>query len=268
MSKEIVPQAFESQEFGTIRAMRGDGGEPWFVASDIAKILGYRDAAQLVRLLDDDEKGTQILSTHGGEQKMTIVNESGFYRSIMQRRSSWVKDEKKREFVIAFQRWVTHDVLPSIRREGAYVASDGTEDDSTLMARALIAAQRAIDRNKACIAELEAKVAEQAPKAGMFDACMDGERWMSVTEASRLLHQYDRTITRSRLFELMAHDGVITRDRQASKEGIDRGYVVNYQPPACFNQKTGEAMRPKPYAKVTSKGLDWALRRYCGREVA
>lgn len=259
MSQEIVPQVFENSEFGAIRAMHDEDGEPCFVASDIAKALGYRDAEKMTRRLDDDEKGTRSVGTPGGEQQMTVITEAGMYSAIL---GSKVEGAKR------FKRWVTHEVLPALRRDGAYVASDGTEDDATLMARALLAAQRTIDRNKACIAELEAKVAEQAPKAGMFDACMDGERWMSVTEVSRLLHQYDRTITRSRLFELMMHDGIITRDRQASKEGIDRGYVVNYQPPACFNQKTGEVMRPKPYAKVTSKGLDWALRRYCGREVA
>lgn len=252
MSNEIVPQAFESQEFGTIRAMRGDDGEPWFVASDIAKALGYRMASDMTRRLDEDERGTRSVRTPSGEQQMTVITEAGMYSSIL---------GSKVEGAARFRRWVTHEVLPAIRRDGAYVESDGTEDDATLMARALRAADRALRERDARIAALE-------PKAGMFDACMDGERWMSVTEVSRLLHQYDRTITRSRLFELMTRDGIITRDRQASKEGIDRGYVVNYQPPACFNQKTGEAMRPKPYAKVTSKGLDWALRRYCGRGVA
>lgn len=252
MSNEIVPQAFESQEFGTIRAMRGDDGEPWFVASDIAKALGYRMASDMTRRLDEDERGTRSVRTPSGEQQMTVITEAGMYSSIL---------GSKVEGAARFRRWVTHEVLPAIRRDGAYVESDGTEDDATLMARALRAADRALRERDARIAALE-------PKAGMFDACMDGERWMSVTEVSRLLHQYDRTITRSRLFELMTRDGIITRDRQASKEGIDRGYVVNYQPPACFNQKTGDAMRPKPYAKVTSKGLDWALRRYCGRGVA
>ncbi len=261
MSQEIVPQVFESQEFGTIRAMRGEDGEPWFVAKDVSDILGYRSASDLTRLLDDDEKGTQPVRTPGGVQELSKISESGFYKSVMQRRASFINDEKHQKAVKRFQRWVTHEVLPAIRRDGAYVASDGTEDDSTLMARALKAADRALRERDARIAALE-------PKAGMFDSCMDGGRWSSVTEVSRLLHQYDRSITRSRLFDLMTRDGIITRDKQASKEGIDRGYVVNYQPPACFNQKTGEAMRPKPYAKVTSRGLAWMLRRYCGREVA
>ena len=259
MSSEILPQVFDNPEFGTIRTATRDG-IPMFCAKDVAVALGYQNTNDAIK---KHCRGVAICypitDGLGRTQNARFITEGDMYRLIA---------SSKLESAQRFESRVFDEVIPSIRRDGAYVASDGTEDDSTLMARALIAAQRAIDRNKACIAELEAKVAEQAPKAGMFDACMDGERWMSVTEASRLLHQYDRTITRSRLFELMAHDGVITRDRQASKEGIDRGYVVNYQPPACFNQKTGEAMRPKPYAKVTSKGLDWALRRYCGRGVA
>lgn len=254
MSNEIVPQAFESREFGTIRAMRDEEGEPWFVAKDVCDALGI--ATNHIReSLEEDEisnlRITEIGPEFGGKAPL-IVSEAGLYSLILRSR----KPEAKR-----FKRWVTHEVLPALRRDGAYVESDGTEDDATLMARALRAADRALRERDARIAALE-------PKAGMFDSCMDGGRWSSVTEVSRLLHQYDRSITRSRLFDLMTRDGIITRDRQASKEGIDRGYVVNYQPPACFNQKTGEAMRPKPYAKVTSKGLDWALRRYCGRGVA
>lgn len=252
MSNEIVPQTFSSQEFGTIRAMRGDDGGPWFVAKDVCDALGLGRQQDSTRYLDDDEKGECLVNTPSGEQRMVTVSEAGLYSLVLKSR----KPEAKR-----FRRWVTHDVLPALRRDGAYVASDGTEDDATLMARALKAADRALR-------ERDARIAALAPKAGMFDACMDGERWMSFTEVSRLLRQYDRRMTRTKLFELCMRDGIITRDRQASKEGIDRGYVVNYQPPACINQKTGEAMRPKPYAKVTSKGLDWMLRRYCGREVA
>lgn len=253
MSNEIVPQVFDSEEFGTIRAMRGDDGEPWFVLKDVMSALDIHNPTETVKGLDEDEfTTTELTDSMGRDQRSYIVSEAGLYSLVLKSRKPGAR---------RFKRWVTHEVLPALRRDGAYVASDGTEDDATLMARALKAADRALRERDARIAALE-------PKAGMFDSCMDGGRWSSVTEVSRLLHQYDRSITRSRLFDLMTRDGIITRDRQASKEGIDRGYVVNYQPPACFNQKTGEAMRPKPYAKVTSKGLDWALRRYCGRGVA
>ena len=258
MSEEIVPQVFTNSEFGSIRTVEGEKGNPLFCAKDVALALGYANTNDAIK---KHCKGVAIcypLQTAGGIQDVRFITEGDMYRLIA---------SSKLESAQRFESWVFDEVLPAIRRDGGYmVARDETPEET--MARAVLIANSTIERQKASIAELEAKVAEQAPKADMFDSCMDGERWSSVTEVSRLLHQYDRSITRSRLFDLMTRDGIITRDRQASKEGIDRGYVVNYQPPACFNQKTGEAMRPKPYAKVTSKGLAWMLRRYCGKAVA
>lgn len=252
MSNEIVPQAFESKEFGTVRTATRDG-VPMFCAKDVAVALGYQNTNDAIK---KHCRGVAICypitDGLGRTQNARFITEGDMYRLIA---------SSKLESAQRFESWVFDEVIPSIRRDGAYVASDGTEDDATLMARALKAADRALR-------ERDARIAALAPKAGMFDACMDGERWMSFTEVSRLLRQYDRRMTRTKLFELCMRDGIVTRDKQASKVGIDRGYVANYQPPACINQKTGEAMRPKPYAKVTSKGLDWMLRRYCGREVA
>ena len=69
MSEEIVPQVFENSEFGKLRVTQDESGEPWFVASDIAKALGYRDAEKMTRRLDDDEKGTRSVGTPGGTQQ-------------------------------------------------------------------------------------------------------------------------------------------------------------------------------------------------------
>jgi len=85
--------------------------EPWFVAKEIAEILGYRDAANLSRRLDDDERGTRKMSTLSGEQEMTIINESGLYSAIL----GSSKPEAK-----VFKKWVTGEVLPSIRKNGSY----------------------------------------------------------------------------------------------------------------------------------------------------
>ncbi|CAK7025519.1 BRO-N domain-containing protein [Saezia sanguinis] len=87
--------------------------DPWFVASDVATILGYASAKDMVRMLDDDEKGRQIVPTLGGNQEMTIISEPGLYKTIIKSQKAEAKP---------FQRWVTHDVLPSIRKTGAYVA--------------------------------------------------------------------------------------------------------------------------------------------------
>jgi prophage antirepressor-like protein len=86
-------------------------GEPWFIGSDVSIALEYRDAGNMTRNLDDDEKGTQIVSTLGGEQQMLVINESGLYSAILRSR----KPAAKR-----FKKWVTAEVLPSIRKAGRY----------------------------------------------------------------------------------------------------------------------------------------------------
>lgn len=257
MPQEIVPQVFENSEFGAIRALCGDGGEPWFVASDIAKALGYRDAAQLTRLLDDDEKGTQILRTHGGDQKMATLNESGFYRAIMQRRSSWVKDDKKREFVVSFQRWVTHEVLPALRRDGAYVASDGAEDDATLMARALLAAKRAIDRKDALIAEMKPKVLFADTVAASDGTCLIGELAKMMTQAGYPIGQ-------NRLFAKLREDGYL------GKSGSNRNVPLQrYVEMGLFKIKETAITHADGHVtinrtpKVTGKGQRYFIERYC-----
>ena len=103
-------QLFEHEEFGEVRVVIIDG-EPWFVAADVCRILELDDVSKAVSRLDDDEKGTNLIPTRGGEQSMLIVNEPGLYRLIFSSR----KPEAKK-----FQRWVTHEVLPSIRQTGSY----------------------------------------------------------------------------------------------------------------------------------------------------
>ena len=86
-------------------------GQIWFVASDIARALGYRDAAVLTRWLDDDEKGTHNVQTLGGKQQITILSESGLYHALLKSR----KPEAR-----PFRKWVTAEVLPAIRKQGFY----------------------------------------------------------------------------------------------------------------------------------------------------
>jgi len=102
-----------------VRVVMDDQGEPWWVAKDVAMVLEYPAAKDAVRLLDEDEKGAHKLPTPGGEQNMIVITESGLYTLII--RSN--KPEAK-----TFRRWITHEVLPSIRKTGAY-AMPGMEPD-------------------------------------------------------------------------------------------------------------------------------------------
>jgi putative antirepressor protein encoded by prophage protein len=106
-------------------------GEAWFVASEIAAMFGYRDAANLTRILDDDEKGTHNVSTLGGKQDVSVINESGFYHAAFKSRKAEVKP---------FRKWVTSEVLPAIRKTGGYqVGQKTTADDRTGLRQAVAA---------------------------------------------------------------------------------------------------------------------------------
>lgn len=114
---------FESAQ--SIRIIMIDS-EPWFVAVDIAIALNFRNAPDMTRMLDDDEKGTQIVRTLGGNQELTVISESGLYHAVLKSR----KPESK-----VFRKWVTSEVLPSIRKQGYYVApvaESGPAQDETM----------------------------------------------------------------------------------------------------------------------------------------
>ena len=106
---ELVSFAFTDKL--PVRVVVDELGNPWFVAADVAAILGYRDAHDALRGIGDDEKGTQIVRTLGGDQEMLVVNESGLYAVIFKSRL----DE-----AVLFRKWVTGEVLPSIRKTGGY----------------------------------------------------------------------------------------------------------------------------------------------------
>lgn len=103
----LVPFLFEDD---VVRALERPDGD-WFVASDVARVLGYRDGANALRILDDDEKGTHFVSTLGGPQGLLICSEPGLYKLIARSRKPRAK---------AFDRFVRHEVLPTIRRTGRF----------------------------------------------------------------------------------------------------------------------------------------------------
>lgn len=113
MSKDIQPFSFHGAQLRTVII----AGEPWFVVADLAAVLEYRDAPAASRILDDDEKGTHSVSTPGGKQRLSICNESGMYSLILRSRKAEAK---------AFKKYVTSEVLPSIRQTGSYAVDYST----------------------------------------------------------------------------------------------------------------------------------------------
>ena len=246
-------QVFSSQEFGQLRVIQREDGEPWFVAKDVCAILELKNPRTTLALLDEDEKGVHIVDTPGGKQQMTIVTEPGFYKLVMRSR----KPEAK-----AFQRWVTHEVLPALRRDGAYVASDGTEDDATLMARALIAAERTIERNKARIAELE-------PKALFADAVAASDGTCLVGELAKMLRQNGVNVGQNRLFAMLRDDGFLGKSGSnrnvPTQRAMEMG-LFRIKETAITHSDGHVSINRTP--KCTGKGQRYFIERYCGKAVA
>ena len=251
-ASSIIP--FENEEFGVIRALRDDTGEPWFVAKDVCDALGIatNHLREDGRGLDDDE----VLSLPNWEGKGSaplIVSEPGFYKLVMRSR----KPEAK-----AFQRWVTHEVLPSIRKRGGYMVEVPNETPEQTMARAILIARDTIERQRADIDMLAGENAVLAPKAAMADAFLDAGGAYTITQASGLLRQLDGSMSRRRLFQLLRVDHMMEqRTNRATARAVERGYLTNIA--TSFTAPDGERRVRDPYALVTPKGLEWMARRYC-----
>ena len=105
---------FENEKFGKVRTVIVNG-EPWFAAKDVAEILGYTETAKAVRThVDEDDKGVSRMDTPGGKQNVTVINESGLYSLILSSKMPRAKE---------FKRWVTAEILPTLRRTGGYVGN-------------------------------------------------------------------------------------------------------------------------------------------------
>lgn len=200
MNNEIQPFEFEGNK---VRAL-ADGDEVMFVASDIAKILGYRDAANLARNLDDDERGIHEVSTPSGMQNMTVLTESGLYRSILNREIAYVKEPEAQAFVKRFQRWVTHEVLPQIRKTGGYIPAGDADSDEDIMARAVLVAQKTIERKNQQLQAKDAQIRELEPKAQALDDFTNVEDRLLIRDAAKVLSNAGTPIKEKQLREWMA----------------------------------------------------------------
>ena len=244
---------FDNREFGQIRALVDSQGAPAFVAKDVCLALGigkYRDA---VSTIDDDERGSVLVDTPGGKQQMTTVTEPGFYKLVMRSR----KPEAK-----AFQRWVTHEVLPALRRDGGYmVARDETPEQT--MARAVLLAQQTIERQKSRIAGLEAENEEMRPKALFADAVAASDGTCLIGELAKMLRQNGVDIGQNRLFAMLREDGYLGKAGQnrnvPTQRSMEMG-LFRIKETAITHSDGHVTINRTP--KLTGKGQRYFLERY------
>lgn len=244
---------FDNREFGQIRALVDSQGAPAFVAKDVCLALGigkYRDA---VSTIDDDERGSVLVDTPGGRQQMTTVTEPGFYKLVMRSR----KPEAK-----AFQRWVTHEVLPALRHDGGYmVARDETPEQT--MARAVLLAQATMERQKRRIAGLEAENEEMRPKALFADAVAASDGTCLIGEFAKMLRQNGVDIGQNRLFAMLREDGYLGKVGQNRNVPTQRSMelgLFRIKETAITHSDGHVTINRTP--KLTGKGQRYFLERY------
>lgn len=186
---------FSNDEFGTIRTL-SINNEPWFVGKDVAEKLGYKEPRSAVsKKVENDDRGVAEMDTPSGKQNMTIINESGLYSLIL---SSKLESAKR------FKRWVTGEVLPSIRKSGGYISGQEDMSDEDLMAKALLVAQRQID-------ERQKQIEEMTPHAILGQAITTANTSILVGNLAKLLRQNGIDIGGRRLFEWMRENGYLIK---------------------------------------------------------
>ena len=175
---------FENAAFGKIRTLTIDG-EPWFVAADVCRALEIGNPSMTVERLDDDEKGISTIDTLGGKQRMTIINEPGLYSLVLSSR----KPEAK-----AFRRWITHEVIPTIRKYGGYMTKSLLEqvlENPNLIyefARRMLAEQQKNER-------LRQELDRAKPKADYYDAFIHPESCTNIRATAKELKVPEKMFT-------------------------------------------------------------------------
>lgn len=224
---------FNNPEFGEIRTVEVNG-EPWFVGKDVATALGYGEGKSLANAVanhvDEEDKGVTELMTPGGNQKMVIINESGLYSLVL---SSKLPGAKR------FKRWITSEVIPSIRKHGAYLTPETLEAailNPDTMIRLCTALKEEQDKRKA----LEAANATLAvdnqimrPKADYFDELVDRNLLTSFRETAKQLDVKEKAFV-----QFLLDKKYIYRDKKGKLMPYADKNAGLFEIKECFNEKT------------------------------
>lgn len=254
MNNEIQRFDFKG---AALRTLTDEAGEPWFVAKDACDILGI-DTNHLREALDDDEitnlRNSEVWNQPG--RAPLIISEPGLYKLIMRSRKPEAKE---------FQRWVTHEVLPQIRKTGGYIPTSESDSDEDIMARAVLVAQKTIKQKNQQIIEQQSRIDELQPKASAWDNFVDIDDALSVRDSAKLLSNLGRTVGQTELFEwLDRHDWIFRENKHwsARQSRINAGHLMMVPSKSHGTHKDGTPFAFPPTVKVTRKGLALIARRF------
>lgn len=255
MTKQIIP--FTSDEFGTIRTVEQDG-KVMFCGKDVATALGYSNTKDALAKHCKGVANRYPLKTDGGTQQFRFITEGDLYRLIA---SSKLPSSQK------FESWVFDEVLPSIRKQGAYVYSDGTEPDDVLMARGLLAAQTIIEKKNAVIEGQRREIDEMRPKALFADAVAASDGTCLIGELAKMLRQNGVQVGQNRMFEMLRKDGYLGKaggNRNVPTQRAMEMGLFRIKETAVTHSDGHVTINRTP--KVTGRGQRYFIDRYCKRQ--
>ncbi|MDA8440514.1 MAG: BRO family protein [Propionibacterium sp.] len=239
MSTDLIQHAFHGQ---AVRVITDEHGEPWFVLVDLCDVLGIANTRNVAARLDDDVKGVRPMDTLGGRQQMTVVTEAGMYDVIVRSDSDTAKP---------FRRWVTTEVLPSIRRTGSYAVPQSREQR---LALAVIDAQ-------AMLTEKDERIALLEPPARAWTSLADAAGDYSLRDAAQILSRDHGVDTgQNRLMDTLRDWGWVDRKDIPYQRVVDLGYV-RARPRTYEQTRTNVRVLAKPQIRITAKGLERILAR-------
>lgn len=224
-------------------------GEPWFVAGEIAEVLGHRSAAEVTRLLKDKHRGTHSVRTPGGLQSVTVISEPGFYQAVLSRKPTAKAMPGMIERIERFQDWVTEEVLPSIRRTGSYgvptVQAPVAQGAALLdLMRNPAVALELIGHYAAANISLQEKVEAAAPAVAFQQALVETDDTFGLQQAGKSLGQAPNGFVNW----LLGRGDIYRRNGLCARQHlIDRGlYTMGWEE---FGGK------PRPVTRLTGKGV-------------
>ena len=238
-------QVFNNEMFGNVRIIL-QGNEPWFVAKDVCDCLDLSNSRKALSRLEDDEKGVTLSDTLGGKQEMATVNEYGLYSLVLSSRKPEAKE---------FKRWITHEVLPSLRKYGTY-----NMNIPKTLPDALKAYANEIEEHNKTKALLE----EQKPKVLFADAVNASHTSILVGDLAKLLRQNGLDIGQNRLFEKLRQEGYLIKQKGESynmptQRSMDMKLFEVKE--STFTNPDGSTHITKT-SKVTGKGQIYFANRY------
>ena len=247
-------QIFSSEEFGEIRTVEING-KPYFAGSDVASALGYAIPHKAVQTHCKGVLKWNI-PTKSGNQDVLFIPEGDVYRLIM--RSKLPAAEK-------FESWVMDEVIPSIRKNGGYIAGQENLSDDELLAKALMVAQNKIAERDRIIAEKQEHIEKMRPKEIFADAVSSSHTSILIGDLAKLFCQNGYQIGQKRLFEWMRNNGYLVKFG-ASKNMPMQRYIEQglFEVKESNVQNPDGSVRITKTTKVTGKGQVYFVNKFIG----